>query len=79
MSHHPAFHPIADMEDDILAVARWAGVLNNLGTCTSSIDPGQIWVISHALTDLGRRLDASWNQAFDAAAERRALGPGRPA
>ncbi|MCJ2125074.1 hypothetical protein [Methylobacterium sp. J-077] len=71
MSQRPVFHPLADMEDDILAVGRWAGVLNHLGTGHSMIDPGELWVISHVLSELGKRLKADWNVALDVARAQR--------
>ncbi|MCJ2133014.1 hypothetical protein MKK69_02840 [Methylobacterium sp. J-026] len=70
MSQNPAYRPMSAMEDDILAVERWAGVLNHMGTGTCMIDPGEVWVISNVLAEVGKRLDARWNEAFDAAAGR---------
>ena len=64
MSRLPAFHPLADMEDDIFAVGRWAGVLNHVGTATCQIDPAEVWVISNVLIAVGRRLEARWNESF---------------
>lgn len=71
MSRHDAFKPLFDMEDDVKAVRRWAGVLNHLGTSDNSIASDEIWVISKVLFDIGQRLDARWNEAFDAARDAR--------
>lgn len=71
MNKGAAFPSLSEMEDDILAVGRWSGVLNHLGTSATMIDPAEIWVIAGVLRDLGQRLDARWNEAFDAAARGR--------
>ena len=71
MSRHDAFKPLFDMEDDVKAVRRWAGVLNHLGTSGTAIESDQVWVISNVLFDIGKRLDARWNEAFDAARDAR--------
>ncbi|WP_342108059.1 hypothetical protein [Methylobacterium sp. SI9] len=70
MSHNPAFRPLSDMEDDILAVTRWAAVLNHLGTSEHGVSNDEVWVISNVLRDVGKRLASSWDEAFDAAAGR---------
>ncbi len=64
MSQNPAYSTVSDMEDDILAVGRWAGVLNHVGTATCQIDPAEVWVISNVLTEIGQRLQARWSEAF---------------
>lgn len=67
MSRSAAFKPLFEMEDDVKAVRRWAGILNHLGSSDSSIESDQIWVIARVLLDIGKRLDARWSDAFDAA------------
>jgi hypothetical protein len=64
MSDRAEFSALSDMEDDILAVGRWAGVLSHIGTATSQIEPAEIWVISKVLTQLGACLEANWQKAF---------------
>ena len=65
--HNPAFSPLAEMEDDVLAVTRWAAVLNHIGSSNSSIDPATVWVISNVLRDVGKRLAVHWDDAFKCA------------
>jgi len=67
MSRHDAFKPLFEMEDDVKAVRRWAGVLNHLASSATEIEADQIWVISNVLFELGKRLNTRWDEAFEAA------------
>jgi hypothetical protein len=67
MSREAAFKSLFEMETDIRNVRRWAGVLNHLGTSESTVESEQIYVISNVLFEIGKRLDARWEEAFKAA------------
>jgi hypothetical protein len=71
MKSKPVFPLISEMETDIAAISHWAGVLNHLGVSPHGIEADEVWVISNVLHDLGKRLDALWNEAFDAARDAR--------
>jgi hypothetical protein len=67
MSRNPVFLTIVQMEVDIADVGRWGDLLYQLAASPNSIEPGVLHVIAGPLTDLGRRLDANWNKAFEIA------------
>ena len=62
----PAHSHLLSMEDDILAVRRWAGVLDHLGCGHSCVQPGEAWVIAKALHEVGKRLERDWNATHKA-------------
>ena len=55
-----------DMEEDIRAVGRWAGVLSHLGSGDNAIQPSELHVIAMAIMDLGNRLEHDWTVALQA-------------
>lgn len=66
MNRHPAFSTLSEMEDCVRNVARWGDVVRELGASASYIDPGSLWVIGQALTQLGEEIQAKWEEAFRA-------------
>ncbi|MGU3537755.1 hypothetical protein [Methylobacterium sp. A54F] len=59
-----AFSVVADMEDDMRSLRRWANVLCHLGGGASMLEPTTIHVIGEALLDVAMRAEAQWEEAF---------------
>lgn len=62
-----AFDILAEMEEDVMDVGRWAGVLNHLAASDHQASQEEIWVICDVLREVGKRLTVRWNKAVDAA------------
>lgn len=70
MTDRDTFSAISHMDDDILPLRRWAGVLGYPGTGTSSIDPTDVWVINNAVREVRKRLEERWEQTCENARRR---------
>lgn len=67
MSRSKALDVLSEMENDVMDVARWAGVLNHLAASDHQPSHEEIWVISDVLREVGKRLKARWTLAHDTA------------
>ena len=69
MSSNPFWTHVARMEGDVRDISRWGDVLHAMGAA-DDVPPECLRVISNALSDLGGRLEAQFDEALKAA------GPG---
>ena len=69
MSINPAWVPVSRMEHDVRDIARWSDVLHAMGA-SEDVPPECLRVISSAISVLGERLEAQFEEALKAA------GPG---
>lgn len=63
---------IADMESGISDIERWGMALTTMGTSENSVDTGAVYVVGHAIRDLGRLLREQFEEALEAAKKREA-------
>ncbi|TXM67466.1 hypothetical protein FV226_21785 [Methylobacterium sp. WL12] len=58
---------LLDAETDMADVERWGHVLISMGASHNQISPAAAFVVGEALERLGKRIEAKWNIAVDAA------------
>ena len=66
MKSHPAYAILSGMEDDLLAIRRWAAVLDHLGCSPHAIQPEELYVLACAIRSLGLSLEGAWKDAREA-------------
>lgn len=62
-----SWHVIAEMENDVANVGRWARALIAMGSSDNHIHPGAAFAIGEALERLGEALEDKWNLTLNAA------------
>lgn len=66
MKPHPAHSILSGMENDLLAIRRWAAVLDHLGCSPHAVQPEELYVLAGAIRNLGLSLEGDWKDALDA-------------